>query len=426
MATTLQVEAVPGGTVLAVPSLRANFSWMLAGNIVYSACQWGMISVLAKLGSPEVVGRFALGLAITAPVFMFTNLQLRGVQATDARSEFAFADYFSLRLAASLTGLSAICLIALAGGYDRLTAAVILLVGLSKAIETMSDVVAGLLQKFERLDRVAISLMIRGCLSLSAFGTAFFLSKDLFFAVAAMVGVWLAVFLFYDLAQARGVLDGRKGFFSGRWPRLKALALTSAPLGVVMTLISLNVNIPRYLLERSLGAAELGIFASLAYLLVAVNLIVNALGQAAASRLARMFVEGRMDRFRAVVLRLTGFGLLVLALGTPAAKVLGRPLLTLLYRPEYGRHDGLFTIMVATAGISSIASFLGYGMTAARAFRRQVPVIAASTLATVVSSLFMIPLLGTAGAAWSLLIGACVQAAGSGVVLSWAMRGAEG
>ena len=78
----------------------------LAGNMVYAACQFGMLSVLAKLGSPSIVGQYALGLAITAPVFMLTNLQLRGVQATDARHEFAFADYFTLRLISTCWGHS--------------------------------------------------------------------------------------------------------------------------------------------------------------------------------------------------------------------------------------------------------------------------------------------------------------------------------
>lgn len=60
---------------------------------MYTACQWGMLSVLSKLGTPQVVGQFALALAITTPIVFFFNLQLRIVQATDARSEYAFSDY---------------------------------------------------------------------------------------------------------------------------------------------------------------------------------------------------------------------------------------------------------------------------------------------------------------------------------------------
>ena len=58
-------------------SLRSNFAWVLAGNLVYAACQWGMIVALAKLGSSYMVGQFSLGLAIATPVLMFTNLHLR-------------------------------------------------------------------------------------------------------------------------------------------------------------------------------------------------------------------------------------------------------------------------------------------------------------------------------------------------------------
>ena len=68
-----------------VPSLRSNVVWTLIGSLTYALCQWVMLSVLAKWGSPALVGEFALGLAVTAPVFMLTNLQLRAIQATDAR-----------------------------------------------------------------------------------------------------------------------------------------------------------------------------------------------------------------------------------------------------------------------------------------------------------------------------------------------------
>jgi O-antigen/teichoic acid export membrane protein len=422
MATAIQNEASPWLQAAVVPSLRSSFSWTLAGNIVYSACQWGILVALAKFGSPELVGRFALALAVTAPVFMLANLQLRGVQATDTRSEFAFADYFTLRTLASLTGLVVVCMIVLAGRYDWTTGAVIVLVGLSKAIESLSDVIAGLLQKAERLDRVAISLMIRGVFSLLAFGIAFWRFRSLIAAAAAMIVVWLSVLVFYDLRQARAFVQRGRGFFAFRWARLRALALVSAPLGVVMTLGSLNANIPRYLLERSLGPSELGIFASLAYLLVGINLVVGALGQSVVSRLARMFAEGDSERFRKVLVKLIAFASLIMVLGVPLAMLVGRPLLTLAYRPEYGQHVSLFVLMTAAAGVSSIASFLGYGMTAARAFRMQVPVIGASTLATVLFSVLLIPRHGSGGAACALFIGACVQAGYSAAVLRLAMH----
>lgn len=48
--------------------------------------------------APQTVGEFALALAITAPVVIGAGLSLRGVQATDAASEYHFGNYLLLRL----------------------------------------------------------------------------------------------------------------------------------------------------------------------------------------------------------------------------------------------------------------------------------------------------------------------------------------
>src|SRR5690349_12465381 len=95
-------------------SLRANVSWTLLGNVVYAACQWGMLVAFAKLGQAQMVGEYGLGLAITAPVFMFANLQLGSVLATDAAGASAFADYFGARATTTVAALVTSCVVAFA------------------------------------------------------------------------------------------------------------------------------------------------------------------------------------------------------------------------------------------------------------------------------------------------------------------------
>src|SRR3982750_880645 len=71
----------PAPSARAPVSLRRNFVETLFGNLVYAGCQWGVLVALAKLGNPQVVGVYALALAITSPVMLLSNLQLREVQA---------------------------------------------------------------------------------------------------------------------------------------------------------------------------------------------------------------------------------------------------------------------------------------------------------------------------------------------------------
>ncbi len=55
------------------PSLCADFSWTFVGNSIYAGGQFAMLVLLAKLVRPELVGQYALGLAVVYPVMMFTK-----------------------------------------------------------------------------------------------------------------------------------------------------------------------------------------------------------------------------------------------------------------------------------------------------------------------------------------------------------------
>jgi O-antigen/teichoic acid export membrane protein len=80
------------------PTLRGDFFWTFLGNGIYAACQWAVLVLLAKTGSPELVGRYALAVAIATPVITFATFQLRSVQVTDIREQHSFGDYLGFRV----------------------------------------------------------------------------------------------------------------------------------------------------------------------------------------------------------------------------------------------------------------------------------------------------------------------------------------
>src|SRR5258708_4439080 len=49
-------------------SLTADFSWTFVGNAIYAAGQFAILMLLTKLVRPELVGQYALGLALVYPV----------------------------------------------------------------------------------------------------------------------------------------------------------------------------------------------------------------------------------------------------------------------------------------------------------------------------------------------------------------------
>lgn len=419
-------------------SLRANFAWTFAGNIVYSGCQWGGLVVLAKLGSPELVGQYSLGLAIAMPVIMFSCLQLRPVIASDVREEHRFGDYLGFRILTTIAASAIILAIPLILRSGPLLTVLILLVGLSQAIEVISDVYYARLQFIHRMDRIAKSQILRGPLSLLAMGFTVYLTGQVVWGVAALAFVRMVVLLGYDLRaqtqssqplstdeeQGRTELSHLKEILRPRWDlrKMGKILWLSLPLGLVALLLNLNTNIPRYFIQWSLGARELGIFAAIAFLMSAGNLLVSALAQAVFVRFARSYADGNRSDFIGVLLKLLGVGTVLGAGGVLVAWVAGPELLRILYRPEYANHSRLLVWFMLVAWISYLSQFLGTAITAARIFVYQIPLNAAAALAIAAGSYWLVPRMGLTGGVLAILVGVIVQLIGSIGLLLYGLR----
>lgn len=420
--TQTQAAVSPAMPPKAMP-LRINFSWTLIGNLVYAACQWAMLSVLAHLGKPEMVGQFALGLAVTAPVLMCANLNLRSVQATDSQREYSFGDYLRLRLFTTVWVLPVVVVIAFFSGYRGATLAVILLIGLAKSFESLSDIYYGLMQQNEQMRPIAISMMVKGVLSLAALAIVLRATGSLVWAVLFLAVTWALIFFFYDMPQGRRLLPGDPhAAQGGSTPVLWRLAILAAPMGLVMFLISLNSNVPRYFIERQLGLGQLGIFAALSYLIMASSTVVGALGQSATPRLSNLYATGRRAEFITLLAKLAVIATVIGVLGILVAVVAGKPLLALLYGAEYSRYGVLFICIMVVSWLADLGAMLGYGMTAARRFKVQAPLYGAVVLATLISCWLLIPRWQLLGATLAIGIGTGVILLLGGAVLTAAVR----
>lgn len=396
-------------------SLRANFCWTFAGNAVNAVCQWGLLLVLVHLGSPTVVGKFVLGLAIAAPIMAITMLQLRNLLVTDARGEYAFADYFGTRVTWTFLGLGAICACAWLSEFDATTTLVVMLIGAAKCADSVSDIVRGLFQRVERMDYSGMSLMIRGPAALISVGFTMWWTGSLVWAVAVLAGTWVATFILYDLVVAAKLLRANVRSEVGtrlrpRFDRATLLRLSwiALPLGVVMGVISLQTNIPRYFVQGYAGEEALGYFGALAYPMIAATMVANAMGQSASPRLAVHFVKDP-TAYRRLLIRLGSIAAVVGLAFIGGTLVFGRAILTLLYDAGYAEHQRSFVILAAATAIQLVASCAGYGLTAARHIRIQVLLVSVSCLVTLAAALVFVPRSGVRGGAIAVLVTSSVM-----------------
>lgn len=405
-------------------SLRRNFAWTLAGNVVYAGSQWGVLVVLAKLGSPNAVGQFGLALAVTAPVMLLCGLQLRGVLATDARDDFSFGHYFSLTLMTTLVGMTLCAALAWSAGYESEVVAIIAAVAVGKGFTAVADIFYGLMQKNERMEPIAISMILTGLLSVALTAVAFFATGSVVAAASAWAISTGLVAAVYTLPLGLRMPRTSASRMSDRPlpSALAQLAWLALPLGFVMMLVSLNANIPRYFMERYWGERELGVFVALASLLLAGNTVIQALGQSASPRLAKYYAAGDLRAFKLLLGKLLGLGLAAGLVGILVAMVAGGPILRLLYTAEYAEHQTTLVWLMVAATAGFVASFLGFAMTALRRFRSQTVLFTVVALLTAISGLLLIEEWGLLGSAWTLLIASTCQAIGAAAIVAWSLQ----
>ena len=379
------------------------------------------MSLVAKLGGTEMLGQYALAVAIVAPALMLAHLNLRAVLATDVEERHPFGDYLAVRLAVAAAGLAAIALLAWLSAESRPLAAVILATGTAQSSETISDVYYGALQRRERMKPICLSLVARSIVSVALLGLALRVTGDLVWSVAAMALGRVAVLLAYDRPQGQSGEDCRR---SGRRSELTILR-TALPLGVVLMLVALNTNLPRYAIGHYLGARELGAFAAAVSFVTVGSTVVHALGQAVTPRLARHFSERDWGRFRGISVRLAGVVLALGAAGVTTAAVLGKFALALLYRPEYAAYSVLLVWIMGAAVPGYLAIALGYVVTSARAFHPQMPLFCGVAATCGIASWALVPRFGLRGAALALALAATVQIGGEALILARAIRRGE-
>jgi O-antigen/teichoic acid export membrane protein len=417
------VTTAPGSQParIVAASISRNVAWTASSSVGYALCQWGMLVAFARLATPEALGQFAFALALSAPVMMFLQLQLRTVQVTDTRGRFGFADYFTLRVAASFAGLATVVVMAAAMGARGSGIAIAAIVAAVKVVDGLGDILYGAWQKLERLDVPAALLIVNGAVSLAALTSALWAGVSVARAVsgslagsviAFVAAAWLTRnHLHVSFVPGAGAL--------GRIGRLTTVAL---PLGFVMALISLSSNIPRYFIQAWLGDRELGIFAALTYVTAAGMTLVSAVGNSLTPAMARDFDRGDGRafgrRFWMLLAVAGGIGLS----GLLTAALFARPVLQVVYGEEYARSAGVFVHAMALGTVTYMAAAVGFAMSAAKCFRVQAPMFVLVVATILGGSMAWIPSSGLHGALSALMLGAVVQLMLGAAVLLPAVR----
>jgi O-antigen/teichoic acid export membrane protein len=122
--------------------------------VVGSGCQWAIVVLLAKISTPEVVGQFALAMAVAIPITFLADFRLRVLYVTDTQEKYRFREMLGLRFVLACVSLSAILITCAIARFDSYATVVVFAVGVAQLADFLSESYFGKLQRDERMDRI--------------------------------------------------------------------------------------------------------------------------------------------------------------------------------------------------------------------------------------------------------------------------------
>lgn len=379
---------------------------MVAGRAFYAASQWLLIIALARLSAPDTLGHFTYALAVTGPIIVFSQLNMRAYMATDMLEQFSFSDYLYTRLVSVIAALLAIGAVAFGADVPRTSATLIILVGLYKTIEAVSDVFYGVMQKHELMAPIARSVAAHGLIALFVMTASILMENSIILGAVAITIAWLAILLAHDIPKANKLLVANE---TTHQPKVWDVARTCFPMGFVLMLMSLRLNIPTYFIRDQLGSESVGYYSAVAYFLMAGTLIVGSLAQASSPRLARLLQSGNKRGFLALLYKLLSISLFVGAGGVGFAYIFGDTILGLFYGANYSQLQGLLVIIMLAASVNYLAQLIGMSLMVARLLWFQLFSNSIAALVVFLLSYLLIPSHGLVGGGIALLCGVSIS-----------------
>ena len=381
-------------------------TWLLSANILRNVGLIVVLVVLARLTSTETVGRYALALAITTPIFVLAQLGLKGVYLT-MQHDYRFRSYALVQLV--MVAAAVMLSVGVAFVFNRDLLLTVTLVAIIKVADSLCEFFSAPLQKYYAARRIFWAYLTSAVLGSVVTGIALAVTRDLDVALAGLAVTSLFVAIFLMWLPAQRLVRGREGDgHSLLAPALdrKRILLAGLPMGVAGAILALVSSMPQYFLARDHGESTVGYFVVLLYIFAIVDIFSGTLTQAWIPKARQVLenIDRNHFRFLRSTLVTTGWWSLVLMPLAVIGLIIASVLLPIVFGPEYTLSFEVALPLFVGIVVLPATHFGGTAVAVQNFYVHGITLSIASALVSLIACSALIPQFGAAGALWAITV----------------------
>lgn len=386
-------------------SLLNKAKWLLSGNILFAFSQWLMLIMFSHFSNPVQLGYYSYALAITAPIFILSNLQLRPLLVADLNLEkkFSFSEYFSLRLMTVL--FATIISLFFIDWENNLALTIVFMVILIKVSESVSDIIYAYYNANKKTKFISRSLTFKSVLVILLSFCVLYITHNIVYSLIATLIGYLFVLGFLDIRKNINHLREINIFDK----KLKKIVKIGLPLGIAVMLVSLQTNIPRYFLEHYSNVELVGVYTILYYFIVIGGIVINSVCQYLSPNFSEFYRDLKIYELKRIIKYAFLTALFLGVSGLVLSIFLNNFIIKIIYGNDYLVYAYLLPYLMIAGIFTYLSVVNGYLLTSLRLLKIQMPIFLILVCLTVIYSYLLIPVYGLTGAIYTTILSAVSQ-----------------
>lgn len=384
---------------------KSGVFWNMISSGINSVVSMLLLLIVTRAIGVSEAGIFSLGFSTSQMMLTIGNYGMRNYQVTDLNCKYSMRTYLASRLITNILMMVIVGAFVVYEGYFLEKALVTLVLCLLKATDAFDDVYGGYYQKNGRLDISGKLMTFRIAFYVVIFCGTLFVTRNLVYAclgavvasaAALCVLVWSARSLFP--LESPNIVD-KKVFL---------LLKDCLPLCISAFLLIYMGNAPKYAIDGYLSDTYQACYNYLFMPCFVINLFVGFALQPLLVKLSQSWIHAEYSKFVKLCGYIFGGAVGIAVIIVIAGRLLGCPILSLVYGVDLYKYKNVLTILLIGGGFFAFAVIEQVILTV---MRRQIYLLIGFVLASFTAFLVSDPLVrsvGLVGAGWSYTIAAGV------------------
>ena len=279
-----------------------DYIYNFSTSIVYLSAQVSILLYFSKFIGIKEAGWFSMAIAITAPVYMLANFQLKWLVATEKEIQPEnLINYYIFRFISS--GIALIFLISYSFFFinEEKFRTLFLMVVFLKYFESLSDLNYGYLQLVEKFNSIFLLITKRTLFSIIILCLDLFYFKNYQKTFLFLDSLYFSIFVYELIFYIKLSFD-----FTDIINRIKYIFTSNWQFSIVSFFYSLRVNLPRFILGK-VNILQLGVFSTLNYMNYGSNFIFGSLSEVTNVKIKN---ETNLKKVNRVVINFSFFSIL--------------------------------------------------------------------------------------------------------------------